>query len=65
MLDVNVVTLFPEVIAPYLAASIPARAAVCARTIREAQFEVTPGGVTLVHTTPDATAARTATYVAA
>jgi glucose-1-phosphate adenylyltransferase len=44
---------------------IPARAAVCARTIREAQFEVTPGGVTLVHTTPDATAARTATHVAA
>lgn len=27
MLEVNVVTLFPEVIAPYLAASIPARAA--------------------------------------
>ena len=27
MLEVNVVTLFPEVIAPYLAASIPGRAA--------------------------------------
>jgi glucose-1-phosphate adenylyltransferase len=37
---------------------VPAGAAVCARTVREAQFEVTPGGVTLVHTAPAATTVR-------
>jgi glucose-1-phosphate adenylyltransferase len=45
--------------------SIPARTVVCARTVREAQFEVTEGGVTLVHTAPGATAARRATPEAA
>jgi glucose-1-phosphate adenylyltransferase len=44
---------------------IPAGAVVCARTAGEPQFEVTAGGVTLVHTAPGATEARTATPEAA
>jgi glucose-1-phosphate adenylyltransferase len=44
---------------------IPTGAVVCARTGREPQFEVTCGGVTMVHAAPRATAACTATPEAA